>query len=75
MKTNNEVTNFMYYMYNKWCIGEAKKVFGNNLGEHIFSKWVHHINVTQLGDLYWYSELDNECRRKIVDRANELYNK
>ena len=72
---NNEVTNFMYYMYNKWCIGEAKKVFGNNLGEHVFSKWVHHRKDTGLGDLYWYSELDNKCRRKIVDRANELYNK
>ena len=72
---NNEVTNFVYYIFNKWCIEEAKKVFGDNLGEHIFNKWVHHRKDTGLGDLYWYSELDNECRRKIVDRANELYNK
>jgi hypothetical protein len=72
---NNAVTNFMLYLFNKWCIGEAKKVFGNSLGEHIFSKWVHHREGTKLGDLYWYSELDNYCRQKIVDRANELYNK
>lgn len=72
MKKNNEVTNFLYYMYNKWCIGEAKKVFGDNLGEHLFSKWVHHRN--GLGDLYWYSELDDTCRTKIVERANEIYN-
>ena len=73
MKKNNEVTNFLYYMYNKWCIGEAKKVFGDILGEHIFNKWVHHRS--GLGDLYWYSELDDVRRNKIVERANEIYNK
>lgn len=67
---NNEVTNFMYYMYNKWCIGEAKKIFGDNLGEHIFSKWIEH----RKDQLYWYSELDTSCRQKIVNRANEIYN-
>ena len=74
MKKNNEVTNFLYYMYNKWCIGEAKKVFGDNLGEHIFSKWVHHRETSKLGDLFWYSELDDVCRNKVVARANEIYN-
>ena len=33
-KQVNQVTAFMLYIYNKWCIGESKKVFGNNLGEH-----------------------------------------
>lgn len=72
-KNNNEVTNFMYYMYSNWCIGEAKKVFGDNLGEHIFAKWVHHRS--GLGDLFWYSELDDVRRNKIVARANEIYGK
>ena len=72
---NNEVTNFTYYMFNKWCIGEAKKVFGNNLGEHIFNKWVEKHEYSNDITMSWYSDLDNECRRKIVDRANELYNK
>lgn len=73
MTKNNEVTCFMLYMYNKWCIGEAKKVFGENLGTHLYNKWVHHRNESKLGDLYWYSELDTTCRNKIVARANELY--
>ena len=67
---NNEVTNFMYYMFNKWNVNEAKLLFGENLGSHIFDKWQHYTD-----QLYWYAELDNECRQKIVDRANELYNK
>jgi hypothetical protein len=49
-------------------------VFGKNLGKHIFEKWV---SCRKDGGehLEWYASLDNECRRKIVDRANELYNK
>lgn len=67
----NQVTAFMLYMFNKWCIGEAKKVFGDNLGEHVFKKWVDlHC---EMGTLYWYAELDKRCRKKIVERAIELY--
>ena len=68
---NNEVTNFLLYVYNKWSINEAHLLFGKNLGDHIFGKWIEH----RSDQLYWYAELDTECRQKIVDRANELYNK
>ena len=67
---NNEVTNFMLYVYNKWSVYEAKKVFGDNLGEHIWGKWT-----VRRESLLWYSELDNECKQKLVDRANEIYRK
>ena len=70
---NNEVTNFMYYMYNRWGLDEAKDVFGDNLGEHLFSKWLHYRHYTHSGDLYWYSEHKNKNRNKIVARANEIY--
>lgn len=69
----NEVTAFMYYICNQWGIDEAKKVFGDNLGEHIYKKFEEHQNV--LGALHWYAGLDEECRQKLVDRANEFYNK
>jgi hypothetical protein len=53
---------------------ESKKVFGENLGKHIFEKWVWYRQ--NGGDqLVWYANLDSACRRKLVDRANELYNK
>lgn len=75
MNNKKAVDAFMLYLYNRWSINEAHLLFGNSLGEHIFNKWVHHRQNTKLGDLYWYSELDNACRQKIVDRANEMYNK
>ena len=72
-KQVNQVTAFMLYIYNKWGIGESKKVSCNNLGEHIFTKYLHHRNGN--GELFWYSELDNVCRRKLVVRAIEFYGK
>ena len=68
----NQVSNFMYYMFNRWSREEAILVFGENLGTHIFDKWCHYRENGQ-GDLYWYSELDNRCRQKVVDRANAIY--
>jgi len=71
MAKNNEVTNFMYYLYNKWNIYEAKRLFGLDLGAHIWKKYLECGSAV----LYWYGELDSECKQKLVDRANEIYNK
>jgi hypothetical protein len=72
---NNEVTNFMYYIYNKWSKEESVRLFGNDLGNHIFNAWVGKHEYSNDITMSWYADLDNECRRKIVDRANDLYNK
>jgi len=71
----NEVTNFLYYMYNRWCINEAHFLFGKSLGDHIYAKWTEKIEYSIDQNLSWYADLDKVCRQKIVDRANELYNK
>lgn len=64
----NEVTRFMWYMYNHWSHNEAVALFGRNLGEHIYNKYL------ECGDtLLWYAELDGDCRQTIVDRANATY--
>lgn len=64
----NEVTKFMYYIFNRWNPEEACAVFGNDLGKHIWEKWTRKADF-----LIWYSELDKDCRQKLVDRANEIY--
>ena len=66
----NEVTNFMFYLYNKWNEYEADSVFGKDLGHHIWNKWINRSD-----SLLWYSDLDNQCKQKLVDRANEIYAK
>lgn len=72
---NSEVENFMYYMYNKWCLNEARYLFGERLGDHIFNKWVGKREYSHDQTMSWFGDLDKKCRQKIVDRANELYNK
>ena len=69
-KKFNEVTNFMYYVYNRWNLTEAKLLFGNILGQHIFDKWAGY---GYGKELLWYAELDSGNKQKLVDRANKLY--
>ena len=56
----NEVTAFMFYMYNKWSIEESIKVFGQNLGEHIYRKWQQAWEDEHDSNLCFYSQLDEE---------------
>lgn len=65
----NEVTKFMWYMFNVWNEIEAKRLFGENLGMHIYKKWQDN----RRDSLYWYALLDNDCRKTLVDRSNEYY--
>lgn len=69
---NNEVTNFMLYMYNRWSAEEARTLFGRDLGSHIYGKWLDAFTMNDR-TMFWYSNLDSNCRQKIVDRANEIY--
>ena len=71
-KENNYVECFMYYMYNRWCLDESVLLFGENLGNHIYGKWIHKAN-THDQTMSWYGELDKSCRDKIYDRAIEIY--
>ena len=69
-KKMNEVTNFMYYVYNRWNEYEAEKLFGKDLSSHIWEKFLN-----QHDKLKFYADLDKTCRQKLVDRANEIYGK
>lgn len=74
MKPEEVVTKFMYYVFNEWDKEEAIRLYGENLGRHIYGKWLwcREHNGDQLG---WYAELDQVCRAKLVERAIEVYNK
>lgn len=63
-----DIMNLTYYLFNRWTYAESLKVFGENLGSHIYDKW------TDAKDsLRFFSSLDRDCRQKILDRANEIY--
>jgi hypothetical protein len=68
METENQVTLFMQYIYNKWTLNEATTLFGSDLGYHIYGKFINAAD-----KLFWYSQLDDEVRDKIVKRALWIY--
>ena len=68
----NQVTNFMYYMFNRWSRDESIVVFGDDLGDHVYRKYLDSRGCGA-DILSWYAELDRTCKQRLVDRANELY--
>lgn len=69
----NEVSVFMYYMFNYWSFSEAQTVFGVDLGCHLWNKWLESFDLSNDHTMYWYAELDNECKQKVVERSKALY--
>lgn len=70
------VNNYFYYMWNHWDYLTCKRIFGETLGEHIWSKWVTICNEEggpTGGVAILWSRIDNDCRRKLVEAANEYY--
>ena len=70
-RKNNDVTCFMWYVNERMTLSEMVLVCGI-VGEHVYNKWVY-AREHHLGDLWWYAELDEKCRQKIVDRAVSIY--
>jgi hypothetical protein len=61
-------------MFNRWSRDEAVKIFGKDLGNHIFEKWITYgLDYFHDRTMQLYSNLDSECRVKLVERACELY--
>lgn len=61
----NQVSCFLYYMFNAWSLSEAITIFGNNLGRHVYDQYQRRLGNTMI----WYADLDTECRDKLVNRA------
>lgn len=70
-KKNNEVTCFALYLNEKWSMDEALILFGG-LGKMYYDKWIETIN-NGYGSLWWYCQLDETTRQKVVNRAVLYY--
>ena len=68
----NEVTNFMYYIYCRWSLEEAIKIYGEDLGNHIWDKWCQCLDLDD-PTMMWYASLDTKCKGLVVARANEMF--
>lgn len=69
----NIVSSYFFYMWNAWSKEECRTVFGP-MYKHFWEKWCHCAD----RDLYgaaerFYAELSDSNRRRIIERACELY--
>lgn len=75
MTTNatNAVSSFFYYMWNAWSENECRHVFGH-MHSHFWAKWtiLAEINLRGAAERF-YAELSDDNRRKLVERATEIY--
>ena len=78
MAERNDVTSFMYYMWNAWCKEECERAFSRTVNwEHFWRKWCG------ICDTYgvfsaterFYAELSDRSRNLLVARALEVYDK
>lgn len=67
----NDVSNFFYYMWNKWNKKECDMIF-DDISDHVWCKWT--IDSRYQIDSF-YALLDKNCRDKLVSHAIETYNK
>ena len=68
IKQRDVVDYFMWYLFNYWNRCEAIRIYGENLGNHIYEKW-ETCRIDGLDQLEWYANLDNQCREKLVTHA------
>ena len=66
------VESFMFYLFNAFDKKECISIYGENLGNHFWSKWVHCMENGR-GELGFFSELSSHYREDLVKRAIEHY--
>lgn len=74
METKNDlITKFMWFMYNRWNQQESVGIFGDNIGQHIYFKYIELVNERNMDILYWYSTLDKTSRMQLINRVEQCY--
>lgn len=71
---DNIVSSYFYYMWNYWGTPEeCRQVFGE-MSSHFWEKWVSLFKSYSSGAAErFYAELSDDNRRKLVERACQIY--
>lgn len=75
-KFPNQVTDFFYYMWNKWSEDECKEAWKDDFYPHFWNKWCEAYDTMHgprgAAELF-YMMLSDTNRDKLVQRAVEVY--
>lgn len=72
----NETLSYMIYMANKWSEIESIRIFGEDLGKHIWNKYLAFCEDHGMYGAYsmFVFELSSNNLELLLNRACELYN-
>ena len=72
----NETLSYMIFMANKWSFNLCLKIYGNNMGMHIWEKYSSYVDSNGLYGAMarLVFELDKENLKKLIDAACTSYN-
>ena len=75
MEMRNYINNYFMFMWNHWDYKTCIEIFGENLGEHIWSKWLNICNEygPTGGVAILWGRIDSECQQKLTIKANKYY--
>lgn len=76
MDSNSILDCYLYYMWNVFNEDRCMDMFGQALGEHIWTIWIsscRHWGRTGAAATF-YAELDSDKRRTLADHAYRYYN-
>lgn len=72
----DHIDAYMKFMYHQWTEQMCKAIFGAQLGDHIWTKWMgfrEDQGIEAAIFNMWFA-LDRECTYKILDMALQYYN-
>lgn len=71
----DHIDTYMKFMYNQWTEHICRAIFGAQLGDHIWAKWMgfrEDQGVEAAIFNMWFA-LDHECTHKLLDFALQFY--
>lgn len=76
MDKTSQLDCYLYFMWNDWDKDKCLKMFGMDMGEHIWAKWRSSLCNCGIGGApsAFYSSLDADRRKAIVAAAVAHYN-
>ena len=76
MDKSSTLDCYLYFMWNRWNEEECKGIFGDGMGEKIWSKWEARARQCGLtaAPAQLYADLSGSNRKLIVKHAVKYYN-
>lgn len=70
-----QVSRYLYYMWNKWCLRECEDIWPGHMAKHVWDKWLSQCvkHGAFGGAATFWAELDNSSRKALWNHIEQTY--